>query len=112
VRLPIRLERLVNLLVVTPRMHGIHHSAVRAETDSNYSVIFRLWDRVHRTLRLGVPQAEIDIGVPAYQEPGDNRLAALLTMPFSSQRPYWKRPDGREPARKAPPADRAEFLME
>jgi len=39
-RLPIRLERLMNLAVVTPRMHGIHHSTVRAETDSDYSVIF------------------------------------------------------------------------
>src|SRR3989304_277292 len=28
VRLPIRIERLLNLFLVTPRMHGIHHSQV------------------------------------------------------------------------------------
>src|SRR4029077_3023038 len=27
-RLPIRLERILNLVIVTPRMHGIHHSIV------------------------------------------------------------------------------------
>jgi len=40
VRLPIRVERLLNLVLVTPRMHGIHHSQIRDETNSNYSVVF------------------------------------------------------------------------
>src|SRR4029453_13648984 len=31
-RLPIRLERFLNAILVTPRMHGIHHSQVRRET--------------------------------------------------------------------------------
>ncbi|MHC4745282.1 MAG: sterol desaturase family protein, partial [Planctomycetota bacterium] len=44
VRLPLRFERLLNKAIVTPRMHGIHHSAVRNETNSNYSVVFRCWD--------------------------------------------------------------------
>jgi len=35
VRLPIRLERLLNKVLVTPRMHGIHHSQVEGETNSN-----------------------------------------------------------------------------
>ena len=36
VRLPIRLERMLVRCFVTPRMHGIHHSQVRRETNSNY----------------------------------------------------------------------------
>ena len=43
-KLPVRVERILNLIIVTPRMHGIHHSVVRQETDSNYSVIFSWWD--------------------------------------------------------------------
>ena len=39
-RLPIRLERWLNRFLVTPRMHGIHHSQVRRETNSNYDVVF------------------------------------------------------------------------
>ena len=35
-RLPIRLERILNSIVVTPRMHGIHHSIVQRETNSNW----------------------------------------------------------------------------
>ncbi len=33
VQLPIRVERWLNRFVVTPRMHGIHHSIVREETN-------------------------------------------------------------------------------
>jgi sterol desaturase/sphingolipid hydroxylase (fatty acid hydroxylase superfamily) len=93
-RLPLKLERILNKVVVTPRMHGIHHSAIQEETDSNYSVVFRWWDALHRTLRLNIRQAEICIGVPAYLEPEDNQVADLLLMPFRKQRPYWERPDG------------------
>lgn len=94
VRLPIHLERWLNRFLVTPRMHGIHHSQVRDETNSNYSVVLPWWDWLHRTLRLNVPQAQILIGVPGYAEPEDNRLWALLAMPFRRQRNYWMGPGG------------------
>jgi sterol desaturase/sphingolipid hydroxylase (fatty acid hydroxylase superfamily) len=99
VRLPIRVERWLNRILVTPRMHGIHHSQVCEETNSNYSVVFSWWDRLHRTLRLNVPQSRIVIGVPGYAAPGDNRLLRLLAMPFTRQKDYWKRPDGSESER-------------
>lgn len=94
VRLPLRLERLINLVLVTPRMHGIHHSQVFYEANSNYSVVFSWWDRLHRTLRLNVPQAEITVGIAGYSDPGDNTIRRVLSMPFGRQRPYWRRPDG------------------
>lgn len=88
-RLPRRLERALGLIVVGPRMHGIHHSQLRAETQSNYSVILNVWDRLHRTLRLEVPQQRVVIGVPGYDDPDDNRLVRALAAPFRRQRPYW-----------------------
>ncbi|MBW3539598.1 MAG: sterol desaturase family protein [Planctomycetes bacterium] len=94
VRLPVRVERVLNLLLVTPRMHGIHHSHYHDETDSNYSVVLSWWDRLHRSLRLSVPQDEVVIGVPGYAEPDDNRFWNLVLLPFRRQRDYWKRPDG------------------
>ena len=90
VRLPVRLERRLNRLVVTPRMHGIHHSTVREETDSNWSSGLALWDRLHGTLRLDVPQAALDIGVPAYRDPRELGLARLFAMPFGEERPTWR----------------------
>jgi sterol desaturase/sphingolipid hydroxylase (fatty acid hydroxylase superfamily) len=93
VKLPLELERWLNLVLVTPRMHGIHHSQVQEETNSNYSSVFPWWDRLHRTLRLNVPQSEIVIGVPAYNQPDDNKIQNILLLPFQPQRDYWYQPD-------------------
>jgi sterol desaturase/sphingolipid hydroxylase (fatty acid hydroxylase superfamily) len=90
VRLPAGLERRLNLLVVTPRMHGIHHSDVKEETDSNWSSGLTAWDWLHGTLRLDVPQDEITIGVPAYRDPREVGLAEILKMPFAEERPAWR----------------------
>lgn len=98
VRLPLTIERLLNRVIVTPRMHGIHHSTVRNETNSNYSVIFSWWDRFHKTLVLNVPQLSIKIGVPAYQETKDNRFWALITTPFMKQREYGRDANGSCPS--------------
>jgi sterol desaturase/sphingolipid hydroxylase (fatty acid hydroxylase superfamily) len=88
-RLPPRFELALNLLFVTPRMHGIHHSHYRDETNSNYSVVFSFWDRLHRTLQLKVAQHEITIGIPGYSDVNDNQPWFALTAPFRKQRSYW-----------------------
>ena len=103
VELPIKVERILNRLLVTPRMHGIHHSIIRTETDSNWSSGLTVWDWLHGTLQLNVPQAEIDIGVPAYRSPEDVTLPQSLALPFVPQRPSWQLLDGRRPARAALP---------
>jgi sterol desaturase/sphingolipid hydroxylase (fatty acid hydroxylase superfamily) len=89
VRLPLGIERRLSWLLVTPRMHGIHHSQFQGETDSNYSVVFPWWDWLHRSLRLGIPQSAVTVGVPGYARAQDNRLASLLLSPFRRQRDYW-----------------------
>lgn len=90
VRLPPEVERSLGRFVVTPRMHGVHHSTVREETDSNWSSGLTLWDRLHGTLRTDVPQREVDIGVPAYRDPREVGLAQILAMPFGAGRPAWE----------------------
>jgi sterol desaturase/sphingolipid hydroxylase (fatty acid hydroxylase superfamily) len=103
-RLPVELERNLNRLIVTPRMHGIHHSIVREETDSNWSSGLSLWDRLHGTLRLNVPQEEITIGIPAYRQPEEVELLKVLEMPFGVQRETWHFPGEGKPVREALPA--------
>lgn len=83
--------------IVTPRMHGIHHSVIKRETDSNYSVIFTLWDRLHHTLRLDIPQEEILIGVPYVR--AHKGTKDLLRMPLQKVK-EWRFPDGTIPERK------------
>jgi sterol desaturase/sphingolipid hydroxylase (fatty acid hydroxylase superfamily) len=102
-RLPLAWERRLNRVLVTPRMHGVHHSAVGPETNSNYSVIFSWWDRLNRSLKLNVGQRDIVIGVPGYLGPRDNRILPMLTLPFRPQRPYWRWPSGKASLRSKSP---------
>lgn len=87
-KLPFTVEFLLNKIIVTPRMHGIHHSIEKNETDSNYAVIFSFWDRIHRTINLNKAQQEVVIGVPAYSNPNELTTGFLLKLPFTSIRPW------------------------
>lgn len=89
VELPPEWDRRLSYLIVTPRMHGIHHDAARAHTDSNWSSGLSLWDRIHGTLRLDVPQQEVTTGVPAYQNPEDITFRNAILAPFQRRRDDW-----------------------
>jgi sterol desaturase/sphingolipid hydroxylase (fatty acid hydroxylase superfamily) len=99
-RLPIRVERVLNLVMVTPRMHGIHHSIVERETNSNWGTVFCWWDKLHRTLRRDIAQDAITIGVAAYRDEHELTLGKLLALPFRKQR-QWRLPNGEVPERAA-----------
>jgi sterol desaturase/sphingolipid hydroxylase (fatty acid hydroxylase superfamily) len=101
VELPIEVEWLLSRLVVTPRIHGIHHSIIPEETCSNWSSGLTLWDWLHGTERTDVPQDEITIGVPAYRSPAEVTLAKVLVMPCKEQRDSWRLPDHGRPSRLA-----------
>jgi sterol desaturase/sphingolipid hydroxylase (fatty acid hydroxylase superfamily) len=103
VELPIELERWLSRIIVTPRLHGIHHSIVRDETDSNWSSGLTVWDWLHGTLKLNVPQQAIIVGVPAYRQTEDVSLAKIIAMPFATQPPSWQLPGDGEPRREALP---------
>lgn len=98
-RLPPSLERSLAAVLTTPRMHGIHHSTVHDHTDSNWSSGLSIWDHLHRTFRLDVPQRQIRIGVPGYREPAEMRLWPSLALPFRRQRDAWRQQPGTEAAR-------------
>ena len=89
-KLPLAFEQILNKLIVTPRMHGLHHSVVKQETDSNYSVIFSFWDRLHRTATLENLNKEVVLGVPSYNKPEELTIGFLLKLPFTKIR-SWKK---------------------
>ena len=95
-RLPVRLERALVRVIVTPRMHGIHHSDRRNETDTNFSSLLSAWDYLHGSIRLDIPQGEVEIGVPAFQAAERVTLGEILVLPFRRRRQEddWKRVDG------------------
>jgi sterol desaturase/sphingolipid hydroxylase (fatty acid hydroxylase superfamily) len=89
-RLPARLDRALVKVLVTPRMHGIHHSNRREHTDSNWSSLLSAWDFVHRTAVLDVPQETITIGVPAYRDERDVTIGTMLALPFRRRPADWE----------------------
>ena len=81
-RLPVRIERALVRLLVTPRMHGIHHSLYLNESNANWSSLLSVWDRLHRTLVLNVAQDQVPIGVPTCRDPRDVTVGRMLVRPF------------------------------
>jgi len=57
------LDRTLRCVIVTPHLHKVHHSVVRAESDSNFSSLFSWWDRLFQTFRLSREPRRIVFGV-------------------------------------------------
>jgi sterol desaturase/sphingolipid hydroxylase (fatty acid hydroxylase superfamily) len=63
-------------------MHGIHHSLYLNETNANWSSLLSVWDWVHRTLVLNVPQDQVPIGVPTCRDRREVTIGRILVRPF------------------------------
>jgi sterol desaturase/sphingolipid hydroxylase (fatty acid hydroxylase superfamily) len=85
VRLPERLERALQLVLVTPAMHRIHHSAWQPETDSNYGATVSWWDRLFGTYRVRPLReaADLRLGLEELRNRRADSLVWLLWMPFT-----------------------------
>lgn len=49
-------EEKLSGFMITPSLHRAHHSSLRAEHDSNYGIVFSVWDRLFGTLKNVRPQ--------------------------------------------------------
>src|SRR5207247_2445524 len=88
-----RADRALRWVVVTPRMHWVHHSRWQPETDSNYAGIFSFWDRLFGTFRLRQDPATLELGLDGYDAAIHATLRGCLATPFG---PIKSRP-GRPP---------------
>lgn len=82
IRLPLTWERRVARILVTPRLHGIHHSILPEQVNSNWSSGLTVWDWLHGTLRTRVAQDSIVIGVAGLRSDRDQQLGNALLLPF------------------------------
>jgi sterol desaturase/sphingolipid hydroxylase (fatty acid hydroxylase superfamily) len=82
-RVPARLEAWLRLLLVTPDLHRVHHSARWPETDSNYGVVVPWWDRLFGTYRpAGANPEATRLGLEECQDLRASSFGWLLTLPF------------------------------
>lgn len=83
-RLSERLDHALRLVLVTPAMHRIHHSAWQPETDSNYGATFSWWDRLFSTYRTRPPHelAVLRLGLEECNSRRAASLRWLLWLPF------------------------------
>jgi sterol desaturase/sphingolipid hydroxylase (fatty acid hydroxylase superfamily) len=82
INLPEKLDRIIRMIIVTPNMHRIHHSTERSETNSNYSSVFSLWDRLNRTYRRKDNTITIKYGLRILREAKWQKLWGMLVTPF------------------------------
>lgn len=87
VALPPRVEAVVNKVIVTPAMHKVHHSRWQPETDSNYSAMLSVWDRLFRSFRQRERLDEIRLGLDAFDDDAFQSVAGMLRTPLASAGP-------------------------
>lgn len=83
IRLPIAMDRIMRLVLVTPDMHRVHHSVHRDEHDSNYGFALSIWDRTLGTY-IAQPREGHDkmtIGL-AWQDKRPTRFGWSFLLPF------------------------------
>jgi len=86
-RLPLWLDKVLRIFIVTPDMHRVHHSVIEGETNSNYGFFLSIWDRLGRTY---IPQPkrghdDMVIGLSEHQHNGPRSLAWSLSLPFGQR---------------------------
>lgn len=80
--IPEKWDRLLRTVIATPNMHRVHHSIERFETDSNYTSILSVWDRLFRSFRKREDTRTIIIGLPRFREEKWQKLRGFLITPF------------------------------
>lgn len=91
IRMPVGVDAVLRLFVVTPDMHRVHHSLDAEETNRNFGFNLPWWDRLFGTYR-DQPRLGHDgmvIGTPAFRDARQcASLGGMLLMPFA------RRPEG------------------
>ncbi len=86
IRISDRIERLLRSILVTPDMHRVHHSTLKKEFNSNYSLIFSFWDRIFQSY-VKTPEAgyvNMEIGLHGFEGKEHLRVDHMVLNPFLS----------------------------
>ena len=84
---PVGLDRVLRLFVVTPDMHRVHHSVFEFETNSNFGFNLPWWDRLMGTYRAQpkLGHEGMTIGLNQFRDPSRLTLPGILALPFTGE---------------------------
>lgn len=84
IRLPLGVDRVLRLFVVTPDMHRVHHSIIARETNSNFGFNLPWWDRLMGTYRAQPAEGHtgMTIGIEQFRNPRELWLDRMLIQPL------------------------------
>lgn len=104
------IDRVLRLLIVTPRMHWVHHSRWQPETDSNFAAVLSIWDRLFGSYRWRRDPRTIDFGLDGYDDERSRTLAGMLAAPFEPVRSEYGEAPERGASRPVPPLFAQPFI--
>lgn len=83
-KLPLKVDKILRRVIVTPDMHRVHHSSIQTETDSNYGFNVSLWDRLFKTYTAQPSKGhdKMTIGLSYFREDKDLSLWRMLLQPL------------------------------
>lgn len=84
IKIPLKIDRMLRLLVVTPDMHRVHHSVIIRESNSNYGFNLPWWDRLFGTYKSQPEKGHegMTVGLSQFRDPQKLSLLQLLILPF------------------------------
>ncbi len=82
ISLPGTVDRALMWLIVTPFMHKVHHSRLKPETDSNFSSLLSVWDRLFGSLVQKERYNELRFGLDEFDREEKQSLKGLILTPF------------------------------
>ena len=77
--LPLKVERTLGRIFITPALHRRHHSRESALLDSNYGTIFSFWDRLLGSYGANRSDVRVDTGLPGIE--GALGTMGILALP-------------------------------
>ena len=84
ISLPLKLDKWLSFVLVSPNMHKVHHHYKQPYTDSNYGAVLAIWDRLLGTFMQLAP-GKIKYGLDRYYpNEKDEDFRELLKRPFNA----------------------------
>lgn len=87
IKMPLKLDRLLSFIFVTPHFHKVHHHYVQPYTDTNYGNIFSFWDHIFGTAVYEQNMDSLVYGLDTHFKTEEHSsLKNLLLIPFQQYR--------------------------